>query len=61
VKSELAVLWQLDRETFNMIVKEASIKKREKYEKYRKPLIKFSEYLAVVVWHGRSLREDEDE
>lgn len=32
VKSATAILWQLDRETFNMIVKEASIKRREKYE-----------------------------
>ena len=32
MKSETAVLWMLDRETFSLIVKEASIKKREKYE-----------------------------
>lgn len=28
------MLWQLDRETFNIIVKESSIKKREKYESF---------------------------
>lgn len=30
-KSDDCILWALDRETFNNIVKEASIKKREKY------------------------------
>ncbi|KAM3131940.1 hypothetical protein pb186bvf_015953 [Paramecium bursaria] len=34
VKSANAILWQLDRETFNIIVKESSIKKREKYESF---------------------------
>lgn len=29
-----AVLWSLDRNTFNHIVKEAASKKREKYEKF---------------------------
>lgn len=33
---EAAVLWELDRETFNAIVKEASMKKREKYENFLK-------------------------
>merc|ERR1712036_40434 len=28
------VLWQLDRETFNHIVKDAASKKRERYEKF---------------------------
>jgi cAMP-dependent protein kinase regulator len=30
------LLWSLDRETFNHIVKDASMKKREKYEKFLK-------------------------
>jgi len=29
-----AVLWSLDRETFNHIVKDAAMKKRERYEKF---------------------------
>jgi len=29
-----AILWQLDRETFNHIVKEAAAKKRERYERF---------------------------
>ena len=29
-----SILWALDRETFNHIVKEAAIKKREKYEEF---------------------------
>jgi len=33
-KSDDCVVWALDRETFNNIVKEASIKKREKYLKF---------------------------
>lgn len=28
------LLWSLDRDTFNNIVQEAAIKKREKYEKF---------------------------
>lgn len=35
-KSENAVLWALDRDTFNNIVKDASVKKREKYEEFLK-------------------------
>lgn len=37
-----SILWELDRETFNHIVKEASIKNREKYEVFLKdwPLLK---------------------
>jgi cAMP-dependent protein kinase regulator len=31
-----SILWSLDRETFNYIVKDASMKKREKYEKFLK-------------------------
>jgi len=31
-----AELWQLDRQTFNTIVKEAASKKREKYEEFLK-------------------------
>lgn len=31
-----SILWKLDRETFNYIVKDASMKKREKYEKFLK-------------------------
>ncbi|CAD8073873.1 unnamed protein product [Paramecium sonneborni] len=34
VKSDKAILWQLDRETFNLIVKEASIKKRQQFETF---------------------------
>ncbi|CAD8171703.1 unnamed protein product [Paramecium pentaurelia] len=34
VKSDKAILWQLDRETFNLIVKEASIKKRQQFENF---------------------------
>merc|ERR1719171_1775264 len=30
------ILWQLDRETFNHIVKDAAVKKREKYEAFLK-------------------------
>ena len=33
-KSDDCVVWALDRETFNNIVKEASIKKRNKYVKF---------------------------
>lgn len=33
-KSENCILWALDRETFNNIVREAAIKKRQKYEKF---------------------------
>jgi len=29
-----AVLWELDRETFNNIVKDSAIKKRERYEEF---------------------------
>lgn len=37
-----AILWELDRETFNHIVKDASVKNREKYEVFLKdwPLLK---------------------
>jgi cAMP-dependent protein kinase regulator len=31
-----SILWQLDRETFNAIVKDSAIKKREKFEKFLK-------------------------
>ena len=31
---EDSVLWKLDRGTFNHIVKDASVRKREKYEKF---------------------------
>merc|ERR1712230_123312 len=31
---EAATLWELDRETFNAIVKDAAAKKREMYEKF---------------------------
>lgn len=31
---DAAVLWQLDRQTFNHIVRDASMKKREQYEKF---------------------------
>ena len=31
-----AELWQLDRQTFNHIVKDAAAKKREKYEEFLK-------------------------
>merc|ERR1719247_3822788 len=31
-----AVIWELDRETFNHIVKDASMKKRETYEQFLK-------------------------
>ena len=34
--SEESILWSLDRETFNNIVKDAAQKKREKYEKFLK-------------------------
>jgi len=33
-----AVLWALDRETFNNIVKDAQMKKREKYEEFLKSI-----------------------
>lgn len=33
---EALVLWQLDRETFNHIVRDASMKKREQYERFLK-------------------------
>ena len=39
VKSKTkSILWTLDRETFNYIVKDASMKKREKYEKFLKSI-----------------------
>ena len=33
---EKCVLWELDRETFNHIVKDASAKKRDRYENFLK-------------------------
>lgn len=36
IAKEDCLLWSLDRETFNHIVKDASMKKREKYEKFLK-------------------------
>jgi cAMP-dependent protein kinase regulator len=36
IAMEDCLLWSLDRETFNHIVKDASMKKREKYEKFLK-------------------------
>lgn len=36
VKTDSAILWALDRDTFNNIVKDASIKKREKYDEFLK-------------------------
>ena len=33
---ENGVMWTLDRETFNNIVKEAAMKKRERYESFLK-------------------------
>ncbi len=36
IARENCLLWALDRETFNYIVKDSSIKKREKYEKFLK-------------------------
>jgi len=36
IANEDCLLWSLDRETFNHIVKDASMKKREKYEKFLK-------------------------
>lgn len=36
IAKENCVLWALDRETFNFIVKDAAIRKREKYEKFLK-------------------------
>ena len=38
------ILWSLDRETFNHIVKDAAMKKREKYEE----VLKGVEILATV-------------
>jgi len=38
---DAAVLWQLDRQTFNHIVRDASMKKREKYEKFLKDVTLF--------------------
>ena len=35
-KADDCILWALDRETFNNIVKEAAVKKREKYESFLK-------------------------
>jgi len=35
-RGDAAVLWQLDRATFNHIVRDASMKKREQYEKFLK-------------------------
>ena len=32
--NEKCLLWRLDRETFNHIVKEAASRKREKYEQF---------------------------
>jgi cAMP-dependent protein kinase regulator len=34
VAEEQSVLWSLDRQTFNHIVKDAASKKREKYEAF---------------------------
>lgn len=36
IAKEDCLLWVLDRETFNYIVKDAAIKKREKYERFLK-------------------------
>jgi len=36
IAKENCLLWELDRETFNYIVKDAAIKKREKYEMFLK-------------------------
>ena len=38
IAKEDCLLWSLDRETFNHIVKDASMKKREKYEKFLKSI-----------------------
>lgn len=38
IAKEDCSLWKLDRETFNHIVKDASIKKRERYEKFLKSI-----------------------
>jgi cAMP-dependent protein kinase regulator len=38
-----SVLWALDRETFNHIVKESAIKKRNKYENFLKSVLIFNE------------------
>jgi len=34
VKSDKSILWKLDRETFNYIVRDRAIKRRERYEKF---------------------------
>lgn len=36
IAKEPSLLWALDRETFNYIIKDATIKKREKYEQFLK-------------------------
>ncbi len=38
IAKEDCLLWSLDRETFNHIVKDASMKKRDKYEKFLKSI-----------------------
>ncbi len=38
IASEDCLLWSLDRETFNHIVKDASVRKRERYEKFLKSI-----------------------
>merc|ERR1719156_472764 len=43
VSRDKCTLWQLDRETFNHIVKDAAQKKREKHEKFLKEVQLLSE------------------
>lgn len=43
VAKEDGIMWSLDRETFNNIVKEAAVKKREKYEAFLKDVEILSE------------------
>ena len=42
IASNDCILWALDRETFNNIVKEAAVRKREKYQKFLKSVDIFS-------------------
>lgn len=65
-KSENCLCWALDRETFNNIVKDASIKKREKYQNFLskveilKTLNEYEIGLIADAIKEETMKKDED-